>query len=170
MTLHKGILRQIQWRKMLSLCHNNSLGVKFSLYAQRHDWRKIFPLGIKAIFAILRQSLHDPMPTSSLVSPNPISWRTCTVTTISFSSVGDIIVGAPAPKLDYFPETWSYMVVAGTLNLCAAANLFIFPSFTALTAARRASEEYFVVVFRLYERTMMHKRFPSNLPDLYGWG
>jgi len=50
------------------------------------------------------------------------------------------------------------MVVAGTLNLRAAANLFIFPSFTALTAARRASEEYFVVVFRLYERTMMHKR------------
>jgi len=38
-----------------------------------------------------------------------------------------------------------------------------------LTAARRASEEYFVVVFRLYERTMMHKRFPPNLPD-YGWG
>ena len=61
MTLHKGILRQIQWRKMLSLCTqvNDSLGVKFSLYAHRHDWCKIFPLGIKAIFAILRQTLHD---------------------------------------------------------------------------------------------------------------
>jgi len=37
-----------------------SNGVKYSLYAQRHDWCKIFPLGIKAIFAILRQSVHDP--------------------------------------------------------------------------------------------------------------
>ena len=24
-----------------------------------HDWRKIFPLGIKAMFAILRQSMFD---------------------------------------------------------------------------------------------------------------
>ena len=47
MTLHKEILHQIQWRKMLLLC------------TQRQPWRKIFPLGIKAIFAILRQSLHD---------------------------------------------------------------------------------------------------------------
>jgi len=40
--------------------HNDSLGIKFSLYAQRHDWHKIFPLGIKAIFPILRQSMYDP--------------------------------------------------------------------------------------------------------------
>jgi len=31
--------------------HNNSLGIKFSLYAQRHDWRKIFPLAKKAIMS-----------------------------------------------------------------------------------------------------------------------
>jgi len=36
MTLHKGILRQILWRKMLSLC------------TQRQPWRKIFPLCTKA--------------------------------------------------------------------------------------------------------------------------
>ena len=40
--------------------HNDSHGVKFSLYAQRHEWRKIFPLCTKAIFAILRQSMYDP--------------------------------------------------------------------------------------------------------------
>jgi len=39
--------------------HNDSLGVKFSLYAQRHNWRKIFPLDIKAIFAILCRSMYD---------------------------------------------------------------------------------------------------------------
>ena len=41
--------------------HNDSLGVKFFLYAQRHDWFKIFPLGIKAILAILRQSMYDSL-------------------------------------------------------------------------------------------------------------
>jgi len=60
MTLHKGILRQILWRKMLSLCTQRQPWRKIFLYAQRHDWRKIFPLGIKAIFAILRQSMYDP--------------------------------------------------------------------------------------------------------------
>jgi len=39
----------------------DSLGVKFSLYAQRHDWRKIFPLGIKAILAILRMTRSYPL-------------------------------------------------------------------------------------------------------------
>jgi len=47
MTLHKGNLHQIQWRKILLLC------------TQQQPWRKIFPLGIKAIFAILRQSMYD---------------------------------------------------------------------------------------------------------------
>ena len=59
MTLHKGILRQIQWHKMLSLCPQRQPWRKISLYAQRHNWHKIFPLGINAIFAILHQSLHD---------------------------------------------------------------------------------------------------------------
>jgi len=60
------VLRQIQWRKMLSLCtqilhqlQGCNLGIKFSLYAQRHDWCKIFSSGIKAIFAILRHSMYD---------------------------------------------------------------------------------------------------------------
>jgi len=52
-------LRQFNGVKCCRYVHDDSLGVKFSLYAQRHDWHKIFPLGIKAIFAILRQSMYD---------------------------------------------------------------------------------------------------------------
>ena len=62
MTLHKEILCQVQWHIITKCCryvHNDSLGVNISLYAQRHDWGKVFPLGIKAVFAILYQSLHD---------------------------------------------------------------------------------------------------------------
>jgi len=61
MTLHKGILRQIQWRKMLSLCPQRQTWRKIFPLCTKHDWRKIFPLGIKAIFAILRQSMYDQM-------------------------------------------------------------------------------------------------------------
>jgi len=60
MTLHKGILRQIQWCTMLSLCTQRQPWHKFFPLCTRHDWYKIFPLGIKAIFAILGQSMYDP--------------------------------------------------------------------------------------------------------------
>ena len=59
MTLHKGILRQSSGIKCCHYVHNESLGVKFSLYAQRYDRRKIFPSGIKVILAILHQSIYD---------------------------------------------------------------------------------------------------------------
>jgi len=50
MTLHKGILCQIQWHKnCCCYVQNNSLGVKLSLYAQKHDWCKSFPLGIQSM-------------------------------------------------------------------------------------------------------------------------
>lgn len=55
MTLHKGILYQIQRHKMLLFTQRQPWRKRLP-YAQRHDWRKIFPLGIRAI---LRQSLHD---------------------------------------------------------------------------------------------------------------
>ena len=42
--------------KFCRYVHNDSHGIKFSLYAQRHEWRKIFPLCTKAI---LRQSMYD---------------------------------------------------------------------------------------------------------------
>ena len=60
MTLHKGVLCQIQWHKnCCCYVHNNSLGVKLSLYAQKHDWCKSFPLGIKAKLVILCQSMYN---------------------------------------------------------------------------------------------------------------
>ena len=42
-----GNMRQDSLRKMLPLS------------TERRDWRKIFPLGLKIIFAILRQHVHN---------------------------------------------------------------------------------------------------------------
>jgi len=65
------------------------------------------------------------------------------------------MVSPPAPILEYLPEMWSMIVVAGTLNLHAAADRFIPCSLTAVTATRRAYVEYLVLVFLLYDRTMV---------------
>ena len=50
---HVGICAKLHCVKLSCQVLNGKTGVKSSLYAKRHLWRKIFPLGIKAIFTLI---------------------------------------------------------------------------------------------------------------------